>query len=156
VRGETYFAAETGQGHVSATPDSAQLEALADEGYAGVALNVMEALLGHAPQILTLNVANQGAVSGMRDEDVVEVPCWVSRHLIRPLAMGALPDSALGLMKQIKAYERLTIEAALEQSYAKALAALSLHPLVPSYNTAQAILDDYITQHGALLPISRP
>jgi 6-phospho-beta-glucosidase len=54
-------------------------------------------------------------------------------------------------MKMVKAYERLTIQAAVEGSYELALQALALHPLVPSYETARAILDDYRVQHAAYL-----
>jgi len=157
ARGESYFVAETGgKGTRDLSPmNYEQLEALADEGYSGVALNVMEALTGHAPKVLILNVANQGAVGGMRDDDVVEAPCWVSHNLIRPLALGTVPDHALGLMKQVKAYERLTIEAALTGSYTKARAALSLHPLVPTHHAAKAILDEYVEKHGATFPALR-
>lgn len=160
-RGASYFVAETGGGHAPGpgAHDLAQLspeaaEAMADEGYAGVALNVMEALAGvsGAPQTLILNVANGGAIAGMRADDVVETVCWVGQGQIRPLAVGAVPDHALGLMKQVKAYERLTIEAALTGSYRAALAALVLHPLVPSAEVAQQLLDTYIRRHGALLP----
>ncbi len=155
-RGASYFVAETGG---QATHDLSQLspeaaDALADEGYAGVALNVIEALAGTngTSQTLILNVANKGAIAGMRDDDVVETVCWVGKGLIRPLAVGAVPDHALGLMKQVKAYERLTIEAALTGSYRAALAALVLHPLVPSAEVAQQLLEMYIARHGALLP----
>ncbi len=161
-RGETYFRSETGRQYTN-EPDPSSLlthdaldasEALAqsNEGYAGVALNVLEALTGNAPQMLMLNVAQRGAVAGMREMDVLELPCWVGSDLIRPLAIGSVPDHALGLMKQVKAYEHLTIQAALEHSYAKAVAALSLHPLVPSHAAARAILDEYIAKHGATFP----
>ena len=157
ARGATYFMAETGGGATQATEAQAQASAppeTDDEGYAGVALNVMEALAGTSsgPQTMVLNVANRGAIEGMRANEVVETVCWVSRGLIRPLAVGAVPDHALGLMKQVKAYERLTIEAALTGSYRAALAALVLHPLVPSAELARRLLDMYIERHGALLP----
>lgn len=153
-RGETYFVAEMGLAHgqTASTGDLSQFADLSESGYAGVALNVMEALMGHAPKTLILNVPNGGAISGMRADDVVEVPCWVGQGLIRPLAVGAIPDHSLGLMKQVKAYERLTIEAALTGSYDTALAALALHPLVPSHSVAQAILDEYIVKHGESFP----
>lgn len=155
-RGETYFVSETG-GKTAPSSDLGRaegqaLEGMSDEGYAGVALNVMEALTGREPSVLILNAPNRGAVSGMREDDVVEVPCWVGQGLIRPLAIGAVPDHALGLMKQVKAYERLTIEAALTGRYATALAALALHPLVPSHSAAKAILDEYIQKHGDYFP----
>jgi 6-phospho-beta-glucosidase len=55
-------------------------------------------------------------------------------------------------MKQVKEYERLTIAAALEGSYAKARQALTLHPLVGDYELAKVILDGYVEQHGNLFP----
>jgi len=156
ARGESYFVAETAGrgGHDLSQLSAEDLERLGEEGYAGVALNVMEALSGTAgaPQTLILNVANQGAVAGMRAEDVVETVCWVGQGLIRPLAVGAVPAHALALMQQVKAYERLTIEAALTGSYRVALAALVQHPLVPSAELAKQLLDTYIVRHGALLP----
>jgi 6-phospho-beta-glucosidase len=153
-RGETYFASETGGKWASemSVLSPEELAAQSDEGYAGVALNVMEALAGHTSRTLILNVANRGAITGMREEDVVELPCWVSGGLIRPLALGAIPDHCLGLMKQVKAYERLTVEAALTGSYDAALTALALHPLVPSHTAARGILAGYMEKHGGYFP----
>jgi 6-phospho-beta-glucosidase len=156
ARGASYFVAETGGkgSHDLSHLSREALEAMGDEGYAGVALNVMEALSApvSAPRTLVLNVANRGAIAGMREDDVVETACWVAGGQIRPLAVGGVPDHALGLMKQVKAYERLTVEAALTGRYATALAALALHPLVPSHAAAKAILDGYVERHGALMP----
>jgi 6-phospho-beta-glucosidase len=91
-------------------------------------------------------------MSGMAGDDVVEVTCYVGNGVIRPMAMGTVPEHELGLMKMVKAYERLTIQAAVERSYPLAVKALALHPLVPTYETAKAILDDYIIQHGEYFP----
>jgi 6-phospho-beta-glucosidase len=88
----------------------------------------------------------------MDDDAVVEIPALVAGGSIRPLSVGSIPQHCLGLMLQVKAYERLTIEAAVEGSYAKALTALTLHPLVPGFEVAKAILDEYIAQHGDLFP----
>ncbi len=66
--------------------------------------------------------------------------------------MGSIPDADLGLMKSVKAYEKLTIQAAVEDSYETALEALTLHPLVPGYDIAKQILDDYLEQHGDYFP----
>jgi 6-phospho-beta-glucosidase len=112
---------------------------------------VIEALVGNSAALI-LNVPNRGAVPGMADDDVVEVTCHVGSGVVRPIAVGPIPDHALGLMKTVKAYERLTIQAALEGSYALAAKALALHPLVPSYNIARAILDDYRNGHGDYFP----
>jgi 6-phospho-beta-glucosidase len=121
------------------------------EGYSNVALNVIEALT-IKPKIMILNVPNRGALPGMAEDDVVETTVMIGNGVVRPFAMGSLPDADLGLMKSVKAYERLTIDAAVQDSYTLALKALTLHPLVPGYDTAKNILDDYLTQHGDYFP----
>jgi 6-phospho-beta-glucosidase len=147
-RGESYMAVETGH-----KPISEHLEAgLEGEGYEGVALGVIECLSGPRQGYSIVNVPNRGAIAGMGERDVVEVPCYLSQAAVRPVAIGSVSDHALGLMKQVKEYERLTVEAALSGSYTLALKALALHPLVRSFEVARCILDDYIRAHGDLFP----
>jgi 6-phospho-beta-glucosidase len=145
---------ETGE-EISDEEIEAHLESAstAAEGYSGVALRLIEALTREDTSTnMILNIPNQGALPQMQADDVVEVTCNVKNGVLRPYALGEIPDHSLGLMKQVKAYERLTIEAAVEGSYSTAVKALALHPLVPSYETAKAILDDYIEDHGAHFP----
>lgn len=151
-RGSTYMATETGKSlnffeQITATGE------FPDEGYAGVALNLIEALRGNKPAIQILNVPNRGAIVGMDDQDVVEIPTLVSNGQIQSLLVGEIPAHCLGLMKQVKYFEYLTIEAAVENSYQKALLALTTHPLVSDFTTARLILDEYITQHKGYFPI---
>jgi 6-phospho-beta-glucosidase len=152
-REQTYMIHETGAGRglAFADPRLAQVFS-AGEGYAGVALNVIEALAGWASRPMILNVPNAGAIPGVPDDAVVEIPAWVSRQMVRPMAVRPLPLHCVGLMQQVKAYERLTLDAAREGSYTAAVMALALHPLVPDYATAKAILDDYRRELGPLLP----
>ena len=121
------------------------------EGYSAVALRVIEALTAN-PKVMILNVPNRNALAGMASDDVVETTCMVGNGIVRPFAMGKIPGEDLGLIQSVKAYERLTIEAAVENSYEKALEALWLHPLVPGYDIARNILDDYLAQHGDYFP----
>lgn len=149
-RGSTYMVSETGTAHE--IEDDFQ-EAFEGEGYAGVALDLTEALTGVHPQTMILNIPNLGAINGMGESDVVEIPASVSAGSIRPLAVGEIPPHALGLMMEVKAYERLTIEAAVEGSYSKALLALTIHPLVRDHIVARKILDGYIAGHGKYFPV---
>ena len=157
-RGSTYMSLETGKGAEAASKKEEKKTLSAQqsmdesaEGYSAVALTVIEGLISD-PKIMILNVPNRGAISGMAEDDVVETTCLVGNGVVRPFAMGSIPDADLGLMKSVKAYERLTIQAAVEDSYATALKALTLHPLVPGYDTAKLILDDYLAQHGDYFP----
>ncbi len=149
-RGETYMARETG--HLSAPLDPKLAQALAGEGYAGVALNLIEGLTGIQPGVMILNVANRGALPEMASDDVVEIPVYVGKDMLQPLAIGEIPEACLGLMKTVKAYEKLTIAASSEGSYRKAIQALTIHPLVADYGKAKAILDGYIHRHGEIFP----
>lgn len=151
-RWATYMKTETG-GKVEEMQASADdVQKMAEEGYAGVALDLIEGLQGGHPQILILNVLNQGAIEGMPLDSSVEVPVYVNTNLIRPMNVGPIPDECLGLIKQVKSYERLTIDAAISGSYEKALHALTIHPLVADEALAEKILQGYIQAHGENFP----
>lgn len=152
-RGDTYMLSETGNG--SGHWSSVLFQAMNGEEYAGVALDLIESLCGAGARQMVLNVQNSGAMRSMSDDDVVEVPTFVSRDVLRPLAVGSVPAGPLSLMQQVKVYERLTIAAATEGSYAKALYALTTHPLVRDHDIAKAILHDYQQEHAATFPILR-
>jgi 6-phospho-beta-glucosidase len=149
-RDATYFARERGE----AVPDEAEEpgDVFEGEGYEGMATRVMAAAVQRRSVPLILNVANQGAIGGLRDDDVVEVTCLTDEHGAHPIAQGEMPEDALALIRQVKLYERLTVTAAVDGSYDAALGALLAHPLVASYPAAKAILDGYVEGLPGLLP----
>ncbi len=124
----------------------------AELGYARLALNLIEALVGGEPRTLIVNIPNRGCVSGMQDDDVVEIAAHVSRDRVEGIPVGEIPIHCLGLMQTVKAYEQQTIEAAVEGSRAKAIHALTIHPLVADYQGAAALVDAYRTRHGDYFP----
>jgi 6-phospho-beta-glucosidase len=146
-RSQTYMLGETGTGHELSNAQVAD-----GGGYARVALDLIETLHRGAPRVMILNLPNQGAVAGMDNDDVVEIPAVVSRGYVQPLAVGSIPAECLGLMQRVKAYERLTIEAAMEGSRSKALEALTLHPLVSDRTKAGAILSEFQVKHAPHFP----
>ena len=60
---------ETGRANELADLDPALAGLFAGEGYAGVALDLIEGLVGSRPGHLVLNVPNQGAIHGMEEDD---------------------------------------------------------------------------------------
>jgi 6-phospho-beta-glucosidase len=121
----------------------------AGEGYAGVALSLIEAMQTDGPLYTAVNVPNEGAIDCMRPEDVVEVSCAVDRDGVHPLKIGAIPEPQELLMRSVKQYERLTVEAALTRSRRTAVLALMAHPLVLSYSLAETLVDEYLDAHRA-------
>lgn len=112
-------------------------------GYERVALELMAAIARDERSVHILNVRNRGAVTGLDDDAVVEIPCLVDRNGAHPVAASAVAEHQLGLMLSVKAVERETIAAALEGSRARALRAFALHPMVDSVSTARRLLEGY-------------
>jgi 6-phospho-beta-glucosidase len=123
----------------------------AGEGYAGVALSVIEALQNGGPLYIALNVPNRGAIAGMAADDVVEVSCRVDAAGVHPMPIGEIGPVQLNLMRTVKLYEKLAVMAVQHRSRGLAVHALMVHPLVQSYPRAKALVDDYMNAHAHLI-----
>jgi len=117
------------------------------EGYAGVALDLMEALASGTTTYTAVNVPNGTAIAGMAADDVVEVSCAVDASGVTPVAIGEVPAAERLLMQAVKRYERLTVEAIARRSRRLATEALMAHPLVLSYSRATALVDAYLARN---------
>jgi len=71
---------------------------------------------------------------------------------IHPLPAEPLPPVCFGLLAQVKSYELLTVEAAVHGDREAAYQALLAHPLGPSADQVQAVLDDLLETHREHLP----
>jgi len=119
-------------------------------GYGGLALGLVDALNSDGTVVRILDVANRSSLPFLDPDAIVEVPCVVGRGGIFPVAIGAVPLEAQGLILQVRAAERATIDAALAGSRRLAVRALALHPLVPSVDAATQLLDGYLARNGLL------
>ena len=120
--------------------------------YNTAAVNFIRAVTGDTGQRQVLNVLNRGTLPGLPDDATVEVPCTVGAAGAVPLAVAPPPEHATGLMEAVKAYERLTIDAALSGSRRTALQALLAHPLVRDLDVAAPLLDELLAAHAHYLP----
>ena len=92
------------------------------------------------------------SVPDLPPESVVEVPAVVGRSGAHPVACGSLPPALRALAVAVKAYEELTIQAAVTGDDDTARMALFTHPLVPSWDIATALWDDIKAAHKTYLP----
>lgn len=125
-------------------------------GYEGVALAIMAAISRGEPAELILDVRNGGTVAGLPDDAVVEVPCTVDAAGPRPHPVSPLVGHPLGLVQQVKAVERLVIEASTTGSEQRAVEAFALHPLVDSVTVARELLAGYRARIPAVDAVFRP
>ncbi|MFN0120659.1 MAG: 6-phospho-beta-glucosidase [Blastocatellia bacterium] len=109
-------------------------------GYHRIALDVIDALNSDTATRIVVNVLNRGAITDLRDDDAVEVPCLIDRTGARPLPVGPLPDAVRGLVQSVKEYERLAIRAALAGSATLAQQALLACPIVGEWEPAQRMI----------------
>ncbi|MFC4224458.1 family 4 glycosyl hydrolase [Lysinibacter cavernae] len=112
-------------------------------GYQTVALDLMSGLINGRDSTMILNVANRGNVPELPDDAVIEVPCTVSTDGITAHSVAPVEGEMLGLMQQVKAVERLAIEASLRRDETLAWRAIAAHPLVDSVNVARSLFDTY-------------
>jgi len=83
---------------------------------------------------------------------VLEMPCKVSKEGIEPIAAEPLPPVCFGLLAHVKMYELLTVEAAVSGNHQAAFQALLAHPLGPSADRVQVVLEDLLETNRDYLP----
>jgi 6-phospho-beta-glucosidase len=134
---EVTYLAEAREAAGAGARDTADLEG---GGYEQVALALMRAIAADRRTRLILNVRNAGTVPALPDDAIIETVCEVGSDGAHPVACTVPGEAELGLMLQLKAVERATIQAALTGSFDAALRALALHPLVDSPSVASRLL----------------
>lgn len=135
---------------VTGKPD--QLSLRGGAFYSEAAIALMRALHSGAPARQVLNVQNGSAIPDLPEHAVVETSCLISGGEIRPISPGPLPLALRGLVQQVKAYEQLTVEAAVGGDENVAYLALLNHPLVGGADRARALLDRILEENGPHLP----
>jgi 6-phospho-beta-glucosidase len=141
-----YMQTETGKPQLDVTsPITLELQG----GYADVALRLIRSLEKGEQAVHIVNTLNKGAISGLPDDCVVEVPCLVGKDKVVPCNVGNIPLHCMGLLARVKAYERLTIQAAVEGSEEIAVQALVTHPLVSDERIAKTIVYKFKNEFGA-------
>ncbi len=99
-----------------------------------------------------MNVPNRGAIPGFTDDLVVEVPGYVDRNGVFPVAQGGLPRHLSGLVKMLGEYQWLAAEAAWNSTREDAIRALAANPLVLSPGKAEKIYDEMVAALRDHLP----
>jgi len=150
-RSNSYMKLEaTGGSAFSEQPQPDQDPFRAATGYHRIALRVMKALAGSQPERIVVNVLNRGAIADISPNEVVEVPCMLTRNSIVPEACGSLPEAVRGLVLAVKAYEAAAILAATTGSASAARKAMLLYPAVGEWQPATRLLEEMM-RHDPLL-----
>jgi 6-phospho-beta-glucosidase len=120
--------------------------------YSEAAARLIASLHAGTGDVQAVDVRNQGALPNLPDDAVVEVPARIDAEGAHPLSLRPLPPEMAGLVQQVKAYERLTVQAAIHGDRTAALEALMANPLVRGYRIATALLDAILEANQQHLP----
>jgi len=123
-------------------------------GYAGVALKFIDIENGKASSSdMVLCIPNRGAISGLADDDIVEVSCDIKNSQPIPQQFASIEAGRFELIRRVKSYERLAAQAIIQKDVNLAIDALLLHPLVGSYPAARNLARKYFAANSAFSEI---
>ena len=120
--------------------------------YSDAACECIRAIYANQKIHMVVSTQNNGAISCLDDDSIVEVSSIISAAGAQPMAFGKLPPAEKGWLQMMKAMEECTIQAALTGDYGMALEAFVLNPLVENNKDTQRVLDELLVAHEKYLP----
>ncbi len=134
------------------TEKPALLERRGGAYYSEAAAQLIASLHADTRDEQVVDIRNDGALPDLPDDAVVEIPAKVGAGGAAAGKLAALAPEMLGLVQQVKAYERLTVQAAVAGDRDAALKALLANPLVAQYKVARPLLEALLEANRAHLP----
>ncbi len=121
--------------------------------YSEAAARLLASLHDGTGDVQVVDVRNGEAVAELDPDDVVEIASHIDRDGAHPITQPPMPPAMLDLVREVKAFERLAIRAALSGDREDVRAALSAHPLVgPRIGDVGPLLDALLEANRAYLP----
>jgi 6-phospho-beta-glucosidase len=120
--------------------------------YSEAATQLVASLSTGDRDVQVLDVRNEGALPGLADDDVVELPSRVERTGPVPLPQPPLAPELVGLVQHVAAYERLAAAAAIAGDRTLVHKALLAHPLIGQVPQADELVEALLTRGAQHLP----
>jgi maltose-6'-phosphate glucosidase len=127
-------------------------ELVHNDAHSEFIIEVAESIAYNKGRIYIVIVENNGIISNLQDDAMVEVAAVLTANGPRPLAVGEIGTFYKGMIESQLAYEKLAVDAYFEESYAKALQALTLNRTVVSAKKARQVLDALIEANKGYWP----
>src|SRR5260221_5905008 len=128
---------------------------LADRGgayYSEGAAQLIASLHDGAGDVQVVDMRNDGALPDLPNAAVVEIPARIDRDGAHAVPLAPLAPEMRGLVQAAKAYEQLTVEAAISGDRRIALRALIANPLVAQWAIAEPLLKALLEANRGHLP----
>jgi alpha-galactosidase len=115
----------------------------------------MNAMVTNSPASIYGNVTNNGAISNLPDDCIVEVPCMVDANGIQATGIGALPPQLAAMMKTNINVQELTVAALTEENREHIFHAAMFDPHTAAeldVRQIRTMTDDLLKAHRDWLP----
>lgn len=129
-----------------------ELENRGGKYYSDSACELISSIYNNAGTEMIISARNNGTVDCLPNDCAVEITVNVYKDELKHYKQKPFPIEVRGLLQLMKNFEELTVEAAVNGDYGKALQALTVNPLVVSGKVAKTILDEIIKQNKEYLP----
>ena len=116
---------------------------------------IIEAMETDIPCRISGNVLNNGGITNLPNNAIVEVPCLVDKNGIQPTYFGDLPEQCAALNRTNINVQLLTLKASLtlKKDYIYQAAMMDPHTSAElSLDDIKNLCDDLIKAHGEMLP----
>ena len=118
--------------------------------------SIIEAIVTDKPVCIHGNILNNGLITNLADNAVVEVPCLIDRNGVQGCFVGELPVQCAALNNTNINVHLMTIEAALTKKREAIYQAAMLDPHTAAelpLDKIKELCDDLIKAHGKMLPV---
>jgi 6-phospho-beta-glucosidase len=119
--------------------------------YSDSAAELMADIHNDAGTIHIVNTLNNGAIAGFPDEAVMEIPAVITKSGAQSIASNPMREDIDALVRSVKDFEMLTIDAAITGNEQSALLALLANPIGPDSSQARDLWRDLRHENNGLI-----
>jgi 6-phospho-beta-glucosidase len=119
--------------------------------YSDSAAELMADIHSDAGTTHIVNTLNNGAVPGFPDDAVMEIPAIITSKGAQSIKTSAMRNDIDSLVRTVKDFELLTINAAVTGSEDSALRALITNPIGPDISDARNVWADLKKENAGMI-----
>jgi alpha-galactosidase len=117
------------------------------------AMHIIAGMVQNSNHIeLQVNLPNNGQISNLIQNAIVETPAIINKSGIHPIQVGDMPEGLAALCNIQIMVQSLVVEAGVSGDMKKAKQALLVDPVVNDQEKALAAFDELMKIHSDLLP----
>lgn len=117
------------------------------------AMHIIAGIISNSNHMeLQVNLPNQGQVSNLIKDAIVETPAIINKNGIRPIQVGEMPEGLAALCNIQIMVQSLVVEAGISGDMEKAKMALLVDPVIQEQESALLAFDELMNVHRDLLP----